>query len=135
MSLQAKILHWAPRILCILAILFISMFALDAFNHDETIMVQIGDFVMHLIPSILLSVILWLAWKKPLIGGILFTFVGVIFTPWVYNHNYSMNHSVSMSLGVIFLITIPFVFIGLLFIIDHFITKKRKAGVISEPEK
>lgn len=134
MKNRAKIIHWLPRILCILSILFVSVFALDAFDQNESFMVQLGDFAMHLIPSILLSIILWLAWNKPLIGGILFGLVGLIFTPWVYHNNYEMNHSVSMSLGVIFLITIPFVFIGVLFIIDHLVSRKNKKNKVSDPQ-
>jgi len=37
MKTTTKILYWSPRILCILAILFISIFALDAFEPGHTI--------------------------------------------------------------------------------------------------
>ena len=39
-------------------------------------------------------------------------------------HNYNMNHSVGMSIGIIMAITFPFVVVGILFIISHFIKKK-----------
>lgn len=121
-----KIFHWTPRVLCILAISFISIFALDAFGHGNPILYQIRDFLMHLIPSFVLLLLLWLAWKKELIGGIIFLLIGLIFSPIIYNHNYAMNNSVSMSLGIIAIITFPFILVGILFIVSYFLKKKQK---------
>ena len=123
MSLH-KILHWTPRILGILAILFISMFALDAFHPDLTLWQQLGNFLMHMIPSFILIALLLIAWKWELTGGIIFTLLGLIFTPIVYNHNFKMNHSVGMSLTVVLMITVPFLVVGLLFLASHFIKRK-----------
>ncbi|MBT8327059.1 MAG: hypothetical protein KJP21_05005, partial [Bacteroidia bacterium] len=77
MKARLKIIHWTPRIICILAILFVSMFALDAFGHGKTIWQQLGDFLIHLIPSFALTILLIVAWKRELIGGILFTLIGI----------------------------------------------------------
>ena len=54
MKTSLAVYHWLPRILCILSILFISMFALDAFAPNLTIWQQITDFLIHLIPSFIL---------------------------------------------------------------------------------
>lgn len=120
MKTRAGVLHWIPRILCILAILFISMFALDAFEPGLTIWQQLTGFTIHLIPSFSLLILLAIAWKWELIGGVIFTLAGLGFSPFVYYHNYNMNHSVWISLGIILLITFPFVVVGILFIISHF---------------
>ncbi len=125
MKIPVKAFFWAPRILGILAILFISMFALDAFQPDMTIWEQMRDFLMHLIPSFVLLAIFLLAWKRELIGGIIFLAIGLVLTPLIYIHNYNMNGSVWMSLGVIVIITFPFILMGILFIIDHKINKKQ----------
>jgi len=122
-----NLVYWAPRIICILAILFVSLFALDAFQPDLTIWQQLGAFLMHLIPSFILAAFLLLAWKYELIGGIIFTLIGVILSPIIFNHNYAMNQSVNMSLGIIAAITFPFILVGLLFIWSYFLTKKQKA--------
>jgi len=124
MRISTKVLHWLPRILCILAILFISLFALDAFDPKLTLWEQITGFIIHLIPSFLLMLILLLAWKKELIGGIVFTVIGLGFSPLVFIHNFRMNHSVWMSLSIIALITIPFTIVGILFIMSHYRKKK-----------
>ncbi len=124
-SNKIRIYHWLPRVICILAILFISLFALDAFQPDLTIWQQIGDFLIHLIPSFILTALLLVAWKWEYVGGIIFTIIGLGLSPLVFNHNYNMNHSIWMSLGIILTITIPFVLVGVLFILSHFHKLKR----------
>lgn len=118
------LLYWTPRILSILAILFVSMFALDAFSPSLSIWQQIGDFLIHLIPSYILIAMLIVAWKWELIGGIIYLLIGLGFSPFIFSHNYYMNHSIGMSLFVVLMINIPFVLVGLLFIVSHY--KKRK---------
>ena len=121
---SAKILYWLPRVLCIAAILFISMFALDAFSPGLTIWQQIGAFLIHLIPSFILIALLAVAWNWEYLGGILFLIIGIVFSPIIFQHNYRMNHSVWMSLNVILLITLPFILVGILFLTDHYRKKK-----------
>jgi hypothetical protein len=96
------------------------MFALDAFNPERTIWQQIGDFLMHLIPSFVLIALLIIAWKWEFIGGIIFIIIGVGMSPIIFMHNYKMNHSIWMSLTTILIITIPFVIVGVLFIVSHY---------------
>lgn len=126
MNISVKTWYWLPRILCILAIAFVSIFALDAFSSELSLWQQMGAFLMHLIPSFILLALLILAWKKELIGGIIFMLIGLGLSPVVFSHNYRMNHSIFMSLGIILTITIPFVIVGLLFLISHFKRKKLK---------
>ena len=123
---SVRIFHWLPRVLCIVAILFVSIFALDAFSPELSFWSQIGAFIVHLIPSFVLLLLLILAWKKELIGGILFATIGLGLTPIVFTHNYRMNHSIITSLGIILSITIPFTVVGVLFIISHFKKKKKR---------
>jgi len=126
MKKPIKILHWAPRILCILAVLFISLFAMDSFTPGHTIWQQLGAFLIHLIPSFILLAFLIVAWKWEYIGGIIFIVIGLGFSPVIFIHNYNMNHSVWMSLSVILAITFPFVVVGILFIWSHKIRKRKQ---------
>ena len=122
-----QLFHWLPRIFCILAILFVSMFALDAFAPGLTIWQQLGAFFMHLLPSFVLVAFLVVAWKWELAGGIIFTLIGVGLSPFIFNMNHTRNHfSVIASLGVVMMITFPFVVVGILFIISHFLKKKEQ---------
>ena len=120
----AKILFWLPRTLCVLAILFISYFSLDAFEPGPPLGQQILDFLIHNIPSYILILVLILAWKKELIGGIIFVLFGIITSPLVYSLNIHRNHSVKESLTIVLLITFPFVIVGILFIASHIIRKR-----------
>jgi len=124
MKKSIKVFHWLPRIICILAILFVSLFAADAFAPELTFWQQLGAFIIHLIPSFILLVFLIVAWKWEYIGGIIFIIIGLGLSPFVFIHNYKMNQSISMSLGIIMAITVPFVIVGILFIISHFLKKK-----------
>lgn len=135
MKTSMKVIHWLPRILCILAILFISMFALDAFDPELNFWRQIGDFLLHMIPSFVLIIVLIIAWKREFIGGILFTIIGVAFTPFIYFHNYNMNQSVWLSLLIILLITMPFVLVGILFMVSHRMKKRNPLSSIEQEDR
>ena len=120
MKKPVKLLYWSPRVLAILGILFISVFALDAFHPGEPLGQQLLHFFIHLIPSYVLLAVLWLAWKREFAGGIIFALIGLIMSPVVFMHNYRMNNSIWMSLLIIHMITIPFLVVGGLFIWGHF---------------
>ena len=81
---KASVIHWIARILCLTAIIFISLFALDAFSPDLTVIQQLGAFFVHMIPSFILIVLLFLAWKKELAGGLVFILIGLGFSPLVF---------------------------------------------------
>jgi hypothetical protein len=124
MKTSIRLFHWLPRILCILAILFISLFAVDAFAPGLTIWQQLGAFLIHLIPSFILLVFLFIAWKWELIGGIIFMVIGLAFSPVIFMLNYNRNDSIWLSLVIILTITIPFVVVGILFLVSHRQKKK-----------
>jgi hypothetical protein len=119
------LLHWLPRVLCVLAILFISMFALDAFDPRLTIWHQISGFLIHLLPSFTLVLFLLIAWKWELIGGMIFILVGLGFAPVIFNINYHRLHSVGAVLGILLMLNGPFVLVGCLFILNHILKRKK----------
>jgi hypothetical protein len=134
MKKSTLIIHWAPRILCILAILFVGMFAFDVFDPKLTVWQQMKALFMHLIPNFILIILLVIAWKWELVGGLILGAVALILTPPVFFLNFGMNHSVWMSLGVIMLITFPFILTGGLFIFSHYTKKKemeKNSGTVS----
>jgi hypothetical protein len=126
MKTTIGLIHWLPRIICILAVLFVSMFAFDSFAPGLTLWQQLGAFMMHLIPSFVLLAFLVVAWKWELIGGIIFTLIGVGLSPFIFLLNHNRNHfSVGASIGVVLAINLPFVIVGILFITSHFLKKKK----------
>ena len=126
MKKSIKVFHWLPRIICLLAILFVSLFAADAFSTELTLWQQLGAFIIHLIPSFILLAFLIVAWKWEYIGGIIFIIIGLGLSPFVFLHNYKMNDSIWMSLIIILTITIPFIIVGVLFIVSYFLKKKNQ---------
>jgi hypothetical protein len=126
MKTSIKIIHWAPRILCILAILLVSMFALDSFDPKYTLWVQLETFFMHLIPTYILILFLFIAWKWELVGGLILMGFALILSPFIFFMNYSMNHSVWISLSVILMINFPFILTGGLFVLSYYLKKKKR---------
>jgi hypothetical protein len=119
MEKSIRILHWAPRILCIAAILFVSLFALDAFEPGLPLGDQVKGFLIHMIPSFILLAILLLAWKWELTGGILFILIGLVTTPVIFSGNYRVNESIWLSVVIVLTITIPLLVVGILFVLSH----------------
>ena len=126
MKRSITIFHWLPRIIAILAILFIGLFALDSFDPKLSFIDQIKGFLIHLIPNFVLIVILIVAWRWEYIGGVIFTAIGLGLSPFLFSMNYSNNHSVWISLGILAAITLPFIIVGLLFIYSHFLKKRNQ---------
>jgi len=113
---------------CIAAVLFISYLSLDPFEQGPPLWQQILDFLIHNIPSYILIPALILAWKKELIGGIIFTLFGIITSPLVYSRNIQRNHSVKDSLTIVLLIAFSFIVVGILFMVSHY-TRRKQNGL------
>jgi len=108
-------LFWIPRVLAILFILFLSLFALDVFTGEAPLIQELGGFVIHLIPSFALIIVLIISWRKPLIGGIIFILLGLVFTFYFRTYQALLNFLT---------ISFPLIVIGKLFIIFHILVKK-----------
>jgi len=73
------ILFWAPRILSIILILFLSMFALDVFTESQDFWTLLGALLIHLTPSFILIIAVILAWKWEWIGAVIFLGAGLLY--------------------------------------------------------
>jgi hypothetical protein len=129
MKTSIKVLHWTPRILCILAILFVSLFAFDSFSTERTFWQNIASLMIHLIPSFILLAVLIIAWKWEKVGGITLTIFGLAFCIFIFIFNLKRTHSVATSLMISLILCIPFVLAGILFIRSHF-RKKEEISVV-----
>ena len=130
MKTSTKVLYWTARILCILAILFVSLFALDSVSSERTFWQNATALLMSLIPSFVLLAALIVAWKWEKTGGIILTIIGLALSIFVFVLNYKRNHfSVAISLKNALILAIPFVLAGILFILSHYRKKKELSGV------
>jgi hypothetical protein len=112
-----KILRWSARIIMILAVLFMVMFSTDVFEMEASWKEKLLGFLIHNIPALILALILGIAWKKELAGGIL-----IIIATFMMMLKFNAFTSNRGAL-VIF---VPFVVAGLLFIISHFLSRSEK---------
>ena len=78
-----KLLYWAPRALSIAFILFLSLFALDVFSEGYGFWQTLRALAMHLIPSVVLTVGVLLAWRWEWIGTLLFGAAGTLYVAMV----------------------------------------------------
>jgi len=97
---------WIPRIIAIIFIFFVSLFALDVFGEEVGYTETILGLIIHLVPSLVLIALLVISWKHEKIGGILFVILGVVFT--IFFNTY---HDIVTFL----MISVPVFLVGILF--------------------
>jgi len=115
--MAAKLFCWIPRILAIVSILFMAMFSMDAFEGNESLGKKLLGFLIHNIPVLIIAGALIIAWKRELIGGILFVLMFVAMA--IFFHSFTGNPA---SLVVIS----PFLISGILFIVQGIWFKSNK---------
>lgn len=108
-------LIWIPRVLAIVFIVFLLLFGLDVFSENAPFLKKLGGFFIHSIPSLILLLLLFIYWKKPLVGGFLFILFSIAST--LYFRTYG-------SLSTFLFSTFPLVLVGILFIALDLIAKK-----------
>jgi len=113
-----KLLYWSPRIIGILAILFMMMFSVDCFDGEGPVSDQLICLFMHNIPTVGFIIVLTIAWKWELIGGILIALISLAAA--IMFKSFAGNPA---SLVVIS----PFIVCSVLFIYYHF-TQKKDSG-------
>jgi hypothetical protein len=124
-----KILYWIPRILGILAILFVSMFALDSFSPERTFWQNTAAFVIHLIPSFVLLALLIFAWKCEKTGGFIMLVFSLAFSILVYEINFRRTNSIATGLFDALILGFPFILAGILFMINGHRKKKERSAI------
>jgi hypothetical protein len=113
--MKNRVIYWIPRILALLAILFMGMFSLDSFGGDESTGKKLLGFFVHNIPVLVLIIFLVIAWKHELAGGLLFIVASIAMS--IFFRSFSGNP------GSIIVIS-PFLITGLFFVLNHFLRKK-----------
>lgn len=104
----ATYIYWTPRISGILIVLFVSLFSLDVFSAGGNIWDMLGGFVIHSIPSIVMGLVLILAWKRDWIGFIVFLGAAIFFMRALMGNPFE-------QLGIVLLFSGPMAVIAFLF--------------------
>lgn len=124
---------WLPRVLAVLFIAFLSLFALDVFQKGIGPLQTAIALAMHLIPSLVLLIAVILAWRWAWIGALFFGAAGiwVLYPVWVKPllfYQTAPRHQVIGSL----MIAGPALLIAVLFLVG-WVMRRRIAGGASHP--
>jgi len=115
--MKEKILLWTPRILAILAILFMMMFSMDCFGGSKTLKEHLLCFFIHNIPAYILILLLLVAWKWEFAGGVLFLLAALAGS--IYFRGFTGNWGVLIIMA-------PFVITGIMFILHQVLFKTKQ---------
>lgn len=83
---SARLLLWGPRVLGILVCVFLSLFALDAFNEGKTFSEALPAFAIHIAPALVLLAIVAASWRWEWLGGVVFVALAVAYMTIARNH-------------------------------------------------
>ncbi len=101
-DLSRRALFWTPRILSMVFIAFLSLFALDVFDLHLGVWETSLAFAIHQIPVFVLIAALILAWKWEWIGAALYAAGGLLYVTWVV----SMSRTVPATTRLIWILSI-----------------------------
>ena len=76
---SARLLLWSPRVLAILVCIFLSLFALDAFNESRSQGEALFAFATHITPAALLLAVVAASWRWEWVGGVVFIGLAVAY--------------------------------------------------------
>ena len=99
-----KLFFWTPRIITILLTLFITVFALDVFGAGYQSWELMAALFIHLIPTLILTLVLVIAWREERAGAVLLIALSIIF--------------LLISRGEGWIISLPLLAAGVLFLIS-----------------
>ncbi len=111
-NFSKRALFWTPRVLSIIFIAFLSLFALDVFDGSSGFWQTVLALTMHLIPVFVLTAALILAWRWEWIGAALYAAAGLLYAAWVV----SMSRPVPPAMRLVWILLIAgpsFVIAGL----------------------
>lgn len=102
-----RTMFWTPRILAILFVLFLSLFALDIFEMNLGVWGTIVGLFMHLIPSILLAIAIAVAWRWEWVGAVIFAGWSVFYVATAQGFHwsvYAIIAGIPLVIGIFFLL-------------------------------
>ena len=112
-DLSKRALFLAPRVLSILFIAFLSMFALDVFGEGLGFWKTLVALAMHLIPSFVLICALIVAWRWEWVGAAVYAAAGTLYVVTLLPHRVP---ALPIKLQWISVIALPAFVIAALFV-------------------
>lgn len=115
---MGKILYWTPRVLSILFICFLALFSLDVFEPGMSAGEIMLGLLMHNIPSIIMAVLLVIAWKKEIVGAVGYFGAGLLYNGIVIFNIVNSGLQWYLAISWSLIIAGPLFIIGILFLIN-----------------
>jgi len=78
------LMRWLARGAAIAVTLFLSLFALDAFDEGTDVAGRVRDGLMHLLPALTCLLLLVVAWRRPFIGAAAFALLAAVYALWAW---------------------------------------------------
>ncbi len=101
-DLSKRALFWAPRVLSVAFVAFLSLFAMDVFEEHLGFWMTIEAATMHLMPCFVLIAVLVLAWQREWIGAVLYGMAGLLYVIWVV----SMSRPAPLAMRLLWAVSI-----------------------------
>ena len=74
-----RFIYWAPRLISIAFLLFLSLFSLDVFEMTNGFWPTVLALFMHNLPTLVLLIVLLIAWRHELVGVIFYLLAGLLY--------------------------------------------------------
>jgi hypothetical protein len=114
--MSGRILKWTPRVLSVAITFAFGLLATDAFHQAGNNIIQFGDFLTHLLPSLLMVGASFAAWYWPGWGGLAILLLGASYLATTGGQVEPQAHLI---------ITLPLVVCGGLFVLSAWWRKKK----------
>lgn len=115
-TIRDRLLYFTPRVASFVFVVFISIFAFDVFEQYSGWELALA-FFMHLIPSLALLVLAFVAWRYALVGAIAFLGFAVWYIWWAgIGRPWSWYASIAL----------PAAFVGILYFLSWLRSRKQK---------
>ena len=114
-------IYWTPRLLSILFIISMALLSLDVISPGLSSRQISAGLLMHNIPTLVMTIVLIIAWKYEIVGGVAFLLAGLQYIIMAIQ----IKAGWYVVLSWILTIAGPAILIGILFLINWY--KKRRA--------
>ena len=94
---SARLLYWLPRVITIALTVFLSLFALEAFNQFHVWWRVSAAFAIGLVPALIVVAVLVAAWRWEWIGAAAFALLAIWYS-WGMLHRHHLTWPIALSI-------------------------------------
>lgn len=95
--IQKRLLYWSPRVLTILFVVFLSLFALDVFKEGYGFWKTVLALAIHPVPAFIVVAVLLLTWRWEWVGAVLFATAAALYTAQAFQLGRNQRYRASIT--------------------------------------